>query len=246
MSNKGFKYTNSTTSKVFNEITGNFLDTDLDFLDRGLEKVRKQIEGISIFTELHQIGITRGTETIEKIVNNLPSNSILIYHKYGDAIPIYPQRTGLLVVIKGLDNSRVKFSYSANDYFYVGFYDNLRMSNDFWSGWKKIITSSNGIFDIDKVVCRAFGNGGTTIMHNSLDGNGKNLGWSRSKFKQVVSENGYFDRIEVNDPIVVGGAGLYKNVTEPIVGMSYFDTEISKPLWYNGSNWVDCNGNIIK
>jgi hypothetical protein len=28
----------------------------------------------------------------------------------------------------------------------------------------------------------------------------------------------------------------------PIVGMSYFDTTLGKPVWYNGANWVDSSG----
>ena len=40
----------------------------------------------------------------------------------------------------------------------------------------------------DTVNCRAFGNGGSILMHSSLDGNNKNLGYSGSKFNQVSAK----------------------------------------------------------
>ncbi len=33
--------------------------------------------------------------------------------------------------------------------------------------------------------------------------------------------------------------------TTPVIGMMYFDTTLNKPVWYNGSNWVDANGNNV-
>lgn len=40
----------------------------------------------------------------------------------------------------------------------------------------------------DTVNCRALGAGGTILMHSSLDGNNKNLGWSESRFNQVCAK----------------------------------------------------------
>jgi hypothetical protein len=33
--------------------------------------------------------------------------------------------------------------------------------------------------------------------------------------------------------------------SSPNTGERYFDTDIGKPIWYNGSNWVDAQGNIV-
>ena len=30
--------------------------------------------------------------------------------------------------------------------------------------------------------------------------------------------------------------------TSPVAGQMFFDITLNKPIWYNGSNWVDCNG----
>lgn len=33
--------------------------------------------------------------------------------------------------------------------------------------------------------------------------------------------------------------------TDPIVGQRYFDKTLGKPIWYNGTNWVDATGTIV-
>lgn len=58
---------------------------------------------------------------------------------------------------------------------------------------------SGDVLRPDTVVCRAFGSGGSTIMHNSLDGNGKNLGWSGSKFNQLTASSVWAESGNVSD-----------------------------------------------
>ena len=63
-----------------------------------------------------------------------------------------------------------------------------------------IDTSGNGAYVYaDTIMVRAFGNGGVTLMHNSLDGNGKNLGWSGSKFNQLAAAAVWADSGNVSD-----------------------------------------------
>lgn len=38
---------------------------------------------------------------------------------------------------------------------------------------------------------------------------------------------------------------LASRPTDPIVGQRYFDTTLGKPIWYNGTNWVDATGTIV-
>lgn len=33
--------------------------------------------------------------------------------------------------------------------------------------------------------------------------------------------------------------------SNPVTGQSFFDTQIGKPIWRNGSNWVDATGSIV-
>ncbi|MGM9536559.1 MAG: hypothetical protein ACI3VR_14940, partial [Intestinibacter sp.] len=46
---------------------------------------------------------------------------------------------------------------------------------------------------LDTLACRAFGNGGNTLMHNNLEGNNKNLGWSGNKFNQLSAKSVWAD-----------------------------------------------------
>lgn len=31
----------------------------------------------------------------------------------------------------------------------------------------------------------------------------------------------------------------------PVTGQMYFDTTVGKPIWYNGSAWVDATGSTV-
>ena len=31
----------------------------------------------------------------------------------------------------------------------------------------------------------------------------------------------------------------------PVVGFNYFDTTITKPIWYDGTGWVDATGTTV-
>ena len=30
-----------------------------------------------------------------------------------------------------------------------------------------------------------------------------------------------------------------------LIGAEYFDTALSKPIWHNGTNWIDALGTIV-
>jgi hypothetical protein len=32
---------------------------------------------------------------------------------------------------------------------------------------------------------------------------------------------------------------------EPEVGFDYFDTDLNKPIWWNGSDWIDAASNVV-
>lgn len=50
-----------------------------------------------------------------------------------------------------------------------------------------------------------------------------------------------------NRPILVNNFGgtSERQTTGRYIGMMYFDTVIGKPIWWNGSNWVDSNGVVV-
>ena len=242
------KYTNSTAGKIYNEMTDLYLDEQLDNLERNVENLRLKIKKTSIFTRLQEIGISPGTETAEKIALNLPPNSILIYHKSGDAVAMYPERTGLLVVTKGDDQGRVDFKFKLFDREFTSFYDAWRGTTELWSNWSEIVLKKNGVIE-----CTSFGKSGTSInMLSSLDGNGKNLGWSGSKFKQVSCEAVYADnitgRIDYSNVLNTPYGGQRTRITQKHLepGYFYFNNILNKPLWWTGENWVDAFGEVIK
>lgn len=200
------KYTNSTAGTSYNEYQEQFVDTQLYMQDRNIEGIRNRLSAMTFMTSIRELGLTQDTETIESIVQNMPPNSMLIYHKYGDKINAYPERTGLLTVTKGLDQSRIQFTFTGFEFFYRGFYDSLRGAGmEFWSGWRKMVESGNDVkLSANTVNTKYLGtdDGRPIVVNVSIDGNGKNLGYSESKFEQVVAKKAYFDQLEVNGKVI--------------------------------------------
>ena len=46
-----------------------------------------------------------------------------------------------------------------------------------------------------------------------------------------------------NDVIPAGGTGSRPG--SPTAGQMYLDTDLNKPVWYNGSNWIDATGATV-
>lgn len=243
MENKKFTYSNA--GYTFSEINQENVDSLLYYLDRTLELLRTQHKQ-TVFTDLSQLGIGYNTETIEKIVKELPKNSTVIHHKHGDVVDMYPQRTGMLTVTKGLDTSRVEFTFRNFDGVWMGFYDAFRGEGlQLWSGWKKIGTTSDGggSSSTDLLITKGIKtpDGSALNLQSSIDGNNKNLGYSGSRFLQINAVNGYFDTVEVKNPVVVTGS-TRESTTK---GAYMFDENLGKPIWYNGTKWIDAMGNTV-
>ena len=103
--------------------------------------------GIKTYTDLTQIGLTIGGETMNDIAASIPSNSMLMINNNNNKSDgsEYPTPYGSLIVIKK-DITRVDFLYYPNTdtvkngigYLYTGSYhDNTK-----FSGWKKVCTTS--------------------------------------------------------------------------------------------------------
>lgn len=46
--------------------------------------------------------------------------------------------------------------------------------------------------------------------------------------------------------IVLGGKDVTENrPSSPKIGFYYFDTDLNKPIWYNGSDWTDATGKVV-
>lgn len=85
----------------------------------------------------------------------------------------------------------------------------------------------------------AYGNGGTLNgFYLNNDVNARNvLGWSR----YAQTSNNFRDGSNYYVPLILSGVSADRP-TWQTTGMNYFDTTINKPIWWNGSGWVDANG----
>ena len=290
-------YTNSSTSNVLNENTGNFLDMDLEFLNGNIEDITSRVNNFSYFVNLEQIGIEGGSETIEEIAQKLPEYSVLNFHKTSSSGSgaVYPHTSGLLTVIKGYSTNRVKFEFSRVENSWIGFYDAANGDVN-WSGWKRVVTDTHTVntFDISDLelstTCtleeviqnmedrshvyfapsdsspyktlinqlpKNSRGGASGVLHIFKDRN------TRTVIEFFESDNGFDEPIlnarywcNYDDDskklstwgIEWQGSGESQKRplrTSAFVGMLYFDTTISKPIWWNGTDWVDANGNPV-
>lgn len=46
-------------------------------------------------------------------------------------------------------------------------------------------------------------------------------------------------------PVYLSGSTSNRPSTNLNVGLSYFDTTLGKPIWYDGTNWVDATGTQV-
>ena len=101
---------------------------------------------ITTYTDITQIGLTSGSETIANIAGNLPVNSMLYYTVSGSSnITEFPNSNyGLLVVDKTIA-SRIVFTFTnAGGVQYIGYYSITSTTNaDVWTGWLKTYSSND-------------------------------------------------------------------------------------------------------
>lgn len=57
-------------------------------------------------------------------------------------------------------------------------------------------------------------------------------------------EQGIADAHDLYDDLRQGGTSAQRP-SDPEPHQQYFDTELGKPIWWNGSSWVDAMGNNV-
>ena len=62
---------------------------------------------------------------------------------------------------------------------------------------------------------------------------------------QLASNNFwvYGDYLQI--PIIGSGTSAFRPSVSVAQGTMYFDTTLGKPIWYNGTNWVDATGATV-
>ena len=61
-----------------------------------------------------------------------------------------------------------------------------------------------------------------------------------SNIGNQLSNNTYWSYLSKGQQIYSGTTA--ERLITPAIGTQYFDTTINKPIWYNGSAWVDATG----
>lgn len=104
---------------------------------------------LTTYSDLSQIGLTVGSETIKNIATNLPNNSMLVVGITTDNAAIYPTQYGTLTVKRSIQ-SRIEFEFvtTAGGKF-VAFYA-INSSGDTWTAWNEVARLSNGILAVGK------------------------------------------------------------------------------------------------
>lgn len=100
------------------------------------------------FIYLSQIGLTEGSETIESIVNALPTYSSLVTNISAANARIYPTNYGLVRVTK-IDNTRTFFEFfeKGTAAMFAGAYDSALSTP--WRGWRKVSNNPISCSDMD-------------------------------------------------------------------------------------------------
>lgn len=95
---------------------------------------------IKTYTELSQIGLTIGSETIDDIAANLPNLSLLVYAVTSLNATIYPSNYGL-VTVKRTSAARIEFNMvTTAGVQYTGFYTIVSAGNT-WTDWVKVYST---------------------------------------------------------------------------------------------------------
>lgn len=99
-----------------------------------------------VYTDLSQIGLTVGSETIEAIATSLPSNSrLLLTVASTNNLSIYPNSNYGLLVVEKTVNSRILFTFTNNQGSqWVGMYG-INSADDTWTGWMQQYNSSKSM-----------------------------------------------------------------------------------------------------
>lgn len=106
-----------------------------------------------------------------------------------------------------------------------------------------IVISSTGFLSFNEI--------NTEVKITAIDTNKKEITVADSSTFTVGDSPMYrANGVFVKDNIYRGvqqvlALSTANRITNPIAGTLVFDTTLNKPIWYNGHNWVDANGNNV-
>jgi DNA-binding cell septation regulator SpoVG len=162
-------------------------------------------------------------------------NEIIIKNNKFESTANSCERNLLLSYIKNL---KIKNNYFKNmDTSNINNIENTNINNNSFfiidnTNPTEILNISNitGLF----VIKNNFINSDITLINNDLG--------SFNPTYNIVKNN--YPDIYSSIQSTVGGYGNYRP-TNPEIGHNYYDTTLSKPIWWDGSNWVDSSGTTV-
>ena len=111
---------------------------------------------------------------------------------------------------------------------------NISKTKTIWLDCKDKYHNENG----DDIRYLGKRNVGDLLMFNDPLGN--------NSFGLVITKINASDSWNTsNIPIVITGTSQNRPTTNLYKGLQYFDETLNKPIWYNGSNWVDSTGTSV-
>ena len=95
------------------------------------------------------------------------------------------------------------------------------------------------------IVYRGDYSGATTYnkMDVVFDGYSSYISKVASNTGNSLSDINYWGCVAKGQQILSGSTENRPAIVS--IGIQYFDTTLSKPIWYNGASWVDSNGLIV-
>ena len=134
-------YPETSTDQIVDKETGQTLDRILKDVTLQSKIGYQSARSNTFYLSLEDMGLRKGTITIDDIAMQLPAYSTVIHSKSsndGYTNDIFPASSGLLVVSKGLDGKNINFTFDYQKGFYKGYFNSYYKDERRWTGWNKI------------------------------------------------------------------------------------------------------------
>src|SRR5699024_9050947 len=128
-------YPETSTDQIVDKETGQTLDRILKDVTLQSKIGYQSARSNTFYLSLEDLGLKKGTITIDDIASELPAYSTVIHSKSSDdgfTNDIFPASSGLLVVSKGLDGRNVKFTFDTQGGFYQGYFNSYYKDERRW------------------------------------------------------------------------------------------------------------------
>lgn len=150
---------------------------------------------------------------------------------------------GFLKVYQNNPIMLIKDSFGTGQTFYLGIYENNFIFRDVNTTTNLISGNNTKGFDVSNFNIKTNNYSGISLGINGVQQNKlttDSSGNLLTKFDIDIFPNSWFR-------ILTGcnGSSANRPNTNRIIGDIYFDTTLGKPIWWNGTNWIDATGSNV-